>query len=257
MSKPCVRQGKIFFLSILGTNVNDALCDAIEILQGSNDYNSGISAPIIVFLTDGDPTVGVIKFKSILNNIQEKNKQKIQIFSLAFGGDANFDFLKKISVRNDAFARKIYAAADASLQLTGFYSEISNVLLSKVSFTYLDDTVNLTTVSQTQFPTFFDGSELIVAGQINEMAEDFNTLSLSVVGQSDNGMLELHASESFYARTTILPEFKTRLDFERITERIWAYLTVKKLLSDMLKTENKVWKKEIKQDAVNLAIRVS
>jgi hypothetical protein len=47
------------------------------------------------------------------------------IFSLAFGRQADFDMLKVLSLQHYAFARKIYIAADASLQLEGFYKEVS------------------------------------------------------------------------------------------------------------------------------------
>lgn len=225
------------------------------ILQNSKE--AGVNAPIIVFLTDGDPTVGVTNFKTILNSVEVNNKDKIQIFSLAFGGDANFDFLKKISARNNAFARKIYAEADAMLQLTGFYEEISDVLLSKVSFTYLDDTVNLTSITQTQYPSFFDGSELVVSGKLNELEPDYNTLTLSVVGSGNNGIIELSSSTEIEHSKSSIPDFKTRLDFSEIVEKTWAYLTINKLLREELTTENDNIKQEIKRDALNLALQVS
>lgn len=216
-----------------------------------------MTAPLIVFLTDGDPTVGVTSFQKILNNVDSKNKEKIQIFCLAFGKEANFNFLKKISARNNAVARKIYTDSDAALQLTGFYDEISDVLLSKVSFSYLDDTVNLTSVTQTQFPSFFDGSELVVAGKLNELDKDFNTLTLSVVGNGPSGVIELSSSKDMVNHNQLeLPDFKTNLNFETITEKMWAYLTVKKLMKEMLKTENYLLKSNIKDEASAIALKV-
>lgn len=245
----------LFFI-LAGTNMHDALMDGLKILHDTD--KGGTDSPIIVFLTDGDPTVGVTNFKKILNNIEGRNKDKIQIFSLAFGEDANFNFLKKISARNNAFARKIYEDADAPLQLTGFYNEISNVLLSKVSFTYLDDAVNLTSVTQTQYPTFFDGSELVVSGRLNELEPDYNTLTMTVVGSGNDGIIELSSSTEIDDPSKYTPpDFKTRLDFSTITERTWAYLTIKKLLLEVLRTENLLLKEEIKSEAMNLALKVS
>ena len=222
-----------------------------------NLQQSDVTAPLIVFLTDGDPTVGVTSFTKILNNVDHKNKQKIQIFSLAFGKEANFNFLKKISARNNAVARKIYTDADAALQLTGFYDEISDVLLSKVSFSYLDNTVNLTSVTQSQFPSFFDGSELVVAGKLNELDKDFNTLTLSVVGSGQHGVIELSDSKDIIKMNQLeLPDFKTSLNFETITERMWAYLTIKKLMKELLKTENYLLKHNLREEALAIALKV-
>jgi hypothetical protein len=40
-------------------------------------------------------------------------------FSLAFGIKTDFNMLKTLSLQNYGFARKIYTASDASLQLEG------------------------------------------------------------------------------------------------------------------------------------------
>lgn len=60
------------------------------------------------------------------------------IFSLGFGDGADNDFLKKLSLNNTGFARVIYEASDASLQLRNFYKEISSPVLSNVTFKYID-----------------------------------------------------------------------------------------------------------------------
>lgn len=65
------------------------------------------------------------------------------IFSLGFGDGADMDFLKKLSLNNTGFARIIYEASDASLQLHNFYKEISSPVLSNVTFKYADTQVNI------------------------------------------------------------------------------------------------------------------
>lgn len=41
--------------------------------------------PMIIFLTDGDPTVGETNTKNILSAVTKLNTKKTAIFSLAFG----------------------------------------------------------------------------------------------------------------------------------------------------------------------------
>jgi len=65
------------------------------------------------------------------------------IFSLGFGEGADIDFLKKLSLNNTGFARVIYEASDASLQLRNFYKEISSPILSNVTFKYIDEQVKI------------------------------------------------------------------------------------------------------------------
>jgi hypothetical protein len=47
-----------------------------------------------------------------LNAIQGKNTKGAPIFSLAFGENADYNFLRKMSAQNNAFSRKIYEASE-------------------------------------------------------------------------------------------------------------------------------------------------
>lgn len=69
--------------------------------------------------------------------------KRYPIFSLGFGNEAKMDFLKKLSLNNHGFARKIYEASDVVLQLRNFYKEISAPILSNVTFNYIDTQVNI------------------------------------------------------------------------------------------------------------------
>ncbi|RVE48115.1 hypothetical protein evm_007302 [Chilo suppressalis] len=152
----------------LGTNIYSALDVAIDLVKKgvgwtpepaqSNETttelvqehipvpasNTEVSAeftklePIVIFLTDGDPTVGVTDPTRIINHLTEKNTgfNKATIFSLAFGEDADRKFLRKLSLKNDGFMRHIYEASDAALQLRDFYRQVSSPLLADVKFIY-------------------------------------------------------------------------------------------------------------------------
>ena len=60
---------------------------------------------------------------TILSDIRKTNLD-VPIFCLSFGRYADFGLLKTLSLQNYAFSRKIYIAADAALQLEGFYKEV-------------------------------------------------------------------------------------------------------------------------------------
>jgi len=120
---------------------------------------------LIIFLTDGEPTIGETVPDRIFQNIRISNANlSIPIFSLAFGDGADFQFVRKISLQNSGFARKIYEASDAALQLKGFYNEIASPLLSNVTFNYTSPEYNVTDLTLTKFPTIFGGTEIAVAG---------------------------------------------------------------------------------------------
>lgn len=83
------------------------------------------------------------------------------IFSLSFG-NANSDFLRKLSLRNFGFSRNVYNAPDVSLQLQKNYKQISSLLLHNIKFRYGTEVEEVT---KTWFPNYFGGSELVAAGR--------------------------------------------------------------------------------------------
>ena len=109
------------------TNINDALLQALTVVEEPKEQEelAGVQ-PMVLFLTDGHPTVGETDTLRILGNVKKANTElRTAVFSLAFGRKTDFSMLRLLSVQNFGFARKIYTAADASLQLEGFYQEVS------------------------------------------------------------------------------------------------------------------------------------
>lgn len=144
-----------------GTDIDSALKTGLQIVKKNHEDKK--HQPIIVFLTDGEATVGITDTDKITRTVSELNTGKTPIFSLSFGDGADREFLQKISLKNQGFARHIYEAADASLQLQEFYKQISSPLLSNVTFKYAS---NVTELTRTEFPILFHGRELVVSGQI-------------------------------------------------------------------------------------------
>ena len=104
------------------------------------------SHPILIFLTDGRANVGVQNLTQIVRNAGVANTGNCSIFALGMGSDVDFSFLKKLSLRNYGFARKIYEASDAALQLRDFYRYVASPLLSQVTFQYQPENVSLCTL---------------------------------------------------------------------------------------------------------------
>ena len=77
-----------------------------------------------VFDISGHATVGIKEHESILQEVREFNGEIVPIFCLSFGRFADFTLMKTLSLQNHAFTRKIYIAADAAIQLEGFYKEV-------------------------------------------------------------------------------------------------------------------------------------
>ncbi|EPQ02106.1 Inter-alpha-trypsin inhibitor heavy chain H4 [Myotis brandtii] len=164
-----------------GTNINDAMLLAVQLLDKATreeQLPSG-SVSLLLLLTDGDPTVGETNPTKIQRNVQEAIGGQYSLFCLGFGFDVSYAFLEKLALDNGGLARRIYEDSDSALQLQDFYQEVANPLLTTVTFEYPGNAVE--EVTQDNFPLFFKGSEMVVAGKLRAQSPD--VLSATVSGQ--------------------------------------------------------------------------
>ena len=76
--------------------------------------------PMMIFLSDGR----VENTEEIRESVIAKNQRlQIPIFSIAFGKEADFQFLHQISEMNKGFARRVYEDNDATLQVLKLFTE--------------------------------------------------------------------------------------------------------------------------------------
>ena len=241
---------------VSGTNIERAVTQGIGELVNRDTDITEVRSPVLVFLTDGEPTKGITDKDKILESVRVSNEVTIPIFSLAFGQGADYDLVKKLSAQNAGFARKIYEASDADKQISGFYKEISVTLLNDVTFTYLD--ADVSNVTETKFPYFFEGSETIIAGRmITAELQGSLVLRSEIEANSVEGIriLQTNALEED-SEFSHMKNLTGPGDYEKITEKVWAYLTIKELLKKELATENPELKKGYNRRVLELSLRV-
>ncbi|CAG9823746.1 unnamed protein product [Phaedon cochleariae] len=215
------------------TNIIGGLETGLHLIKIQRNKEKEEYQPMIIFLTDGYPNVGVSSTDEITKIVTDLNagEHQIPIFSLSFGRSADKSFLRKLSLKNLGLSRHIYEASDASLQLQDFYRQISSPLLTHVNFKYDSEVEEVT---KRDFPIFFRGSEIVVSGRFSGP-----TLQTSIHGRGSNGTLVL--SPSLETPVTSL-------------ERLWAYLTVKQDLQRREVAENKI---ELTKKILDLALKYS
>ncbi|KAJ3655071.1 hypothetical protein Zmor_014214 [Zophobas morio] len=221
--------------SLLGsTNIIAGLEVGVFLIKRTQENKPKKYEPMIIFLTDGLPNVGIFSRDEITNIVTKLNagEKPAAIFSLSFGSGADKNFLKKLSSKNLGFSRHIYEAADASLQLQDFYRSISSPLMSNITFKYVD---GASEVTKTHYPILFKGSELVVAGRTGSNV-DFLP---HVKGSSTIGSVIFNT---------------TRTEPVTSLERLWAYLTVSQMLKQRETAENKT---ELTKKALHLALKYS
>uniref|UniRef100_A0AAQ6AMS2 Inter-alpha-trypsin inhibitor heavy chain H3-like n=1 Tax=Amphiprion ocellaris TaxID=80972 RepID=A0AAQ6AMS2_AMPOC len=221
------------------TDINQAVLKGASML---NAHPREGSASILILLTDGDPTSGETNIEVIQSNVRRAIADKFPLYCLGFGFDVNFNFLEKMSLQNNGVARRIYEDSDADLQLKGFYEEVATPLLTDLTLLYTGGT-NLT---QTNFSMYYNGSEIVVAGQITD--NDVETFAPQVVAISGRRKV------TFSGTNTSVESTGTESGGH--IQRVWAYLTVKQLLEKELQLSGPE-KEKVKKDALELSLKYS
>ncbi|KAF5307797.1 hypothetical protein FQR65_LT06669 [Abscondita terminalis] len=225
------------FEAVSATDINTALQVGLYLVKITKQNNKHPNhQPIIMFLTDGEPTVRETSTEKILNGIRKLNERNTPIFALSFGEAADKNFLQKLSLNNNGFSKHIYEGADAALQLEEFYRQISSPLLANVTFKYEPSVTSLT---KTEFPIHFDGAEMVVAGCYD---------SNENVDESFGNVTAWNGSEMVSMNFTVQRSVSS-------IERLWAYLSVKQLLDQ--KEVNEDNKTNLQKKALELALNYS
>jgi uncharacterized protein YegL len=191
-----------------GTNINQALLDALSMFGNSS------RVPIIVFLTDGAPTEGITSPFVIRKNVMDANKVKVSIFTIAFGieDEANYDFLKALSLENYGVSQRFYPQAGVEAEMKGFYETISTPLITDMNFNYnsVSDVVN------TGQNNLFAGSDAVVLGKYGSGT---TTITSDVAATTRTGNRDFKNSFNVVSK----PE-------NAFIPRLWAYTTIQKLM---------------------------
>lgn len=175
---------------------------------------------------------------------------KVPIFSLSFGDGANKEFLKKLSLENQAFSRHIYEAADASIQLQEFFKQISSPLLKNVNFRY----ENVNDVTKTNHPVYYEGTELVTAGRYDISNSESKHLFYLLLMIKIISVIELQFSvqaTGSEGSQLLTPNVEAPVGS---LEKIWVYLTVQQKLDEAEVSENR---DQLLKEARDLALKYS
>ncbi len=193
-----------------GTNINDALVDALGMFSNESE-----NVPIIVFLTDGEPTTGVTSSFIIRENVIEANKADVSIFTIAFGIEREeyFEYLKVLSLENNGKAERFFPASNGEEGISDFYATISTPLITDIEFDYGGKVKEIVNTGQS---SLFAGSDAIVLGKYDTGT---NSISSGISATTRSGTRE------FNNIFPVVPD-----EDNSFIPRLWAYETINDLL---------------------------
>jgi len=186
---------------------------------------------LIVFLTDGKPTVGMTDEKQIIRTVAEKNKGGVRLFVFGAGYKVNTRLLDTLAAENKGVAEYVEPKEDIEMKISSFYAKASNPVLASPELAF-GDKVHTFEVYPKELPDLFKGSQVLILGKY----EGDGDIAVTLTGKVNDD------KRSFVYETTF-PEKNEKNDF---VERLWATRKVGYLLEQIrLHGEEKELKDEV------------
>lgn len=219
-----------------GTAIDSALRKALDLrptaAQGERPY-------LIIFLTDGRPTVGPTGEDEIVSHVKGSAQNRVRVFCFGIGTDVNTHLLDRIAEDTRAFSQYVLAEEDIEVKVSSFFSKIKEPVLANPTI-HFPEGVRVTRLYPGVLPDLFKGEQLVLAGRYSGKGGG----TISIEGKVDG------ETKRFSQEVTFPGESRDH-DF---IPRLWATRRVGYLLDEIrLRGENK----ELKDEVVDLARRYS
>ncbi len=202
--------------------------DKIEAL-GATDINGALKKALdmrtddkrpfmVIFITDGKPTIGVKDTKSIIANIQKADTANTRIFVFGVGYRVNTDLLDAIARETRGVVEYVEPEEDIDHKVTSFYGKASHPVLSNVKLSF-GDKLRVYDMYPREMPDLFKGTQLLVFGRYNGSGDYSVTLTGEVNGEP---------KEYVYEAT-----FPDEAKDNEFIERLWAVRRVGYLIEEI------------------------
>jgi Ca-activated chloride channel family protein len=159
-----------------GTAIDDALKKALSLKTEREDRPF-----VVVFLTDGQPTVGTTDPQQIVSHVK-KSSGNTRIFSFGIGTDVNTHLLDRIAEETRAFNQYVLPEEDLEMKVSSFFAKIKEPVLTDPELKFTGD-IRATKFYPAPLPDLFRGEQLIVAGRYSGHGDSAVMISGRVNGK--------------------------------------------------------------------------
>lgn len=144
-----------------GTNIEEALQMALKQKPQNDDRPF-----MVVFLTDGQPTVGVTDKDKLLAQVAQQKMPSLRLFAFGVGDDVNTHLLDRLAGDNRGTRHYVRPGENLEVRVSSFYQQIAKPVLSDVKVTFSKGGV------YDMFPTgmtdIFSGQQVILMGRYSK-----------------------------------------------------------------------------------------
>ena len=147
-----------------GTNIHDAMIEALR------PQPTAKTLPLVLFLTDGLPTVSERSEAGIRNAVKNANKFNRRIFSFGVGFDVNAPLLNAMATEARGASTFVLPKEDVESKVSQVFRRLSGPVLSDPKLTMFDPKGEITTravkdLLPSELNDLFEGDQLVLLGQ--------------------------------------------------------------------------------------------
>ena len=156
-----------------GTNINDALQAAIK------QFDSSSRPKMLVFMTDGLPTVGESNVDNIIANTQKLDTKGLRLFSFGVGNDVNTRLLDKIASENSGLAEYVEPTENLEIKVSNFFTKVNSPVLTDLNLDFGQLKVDY--MYPRKMTDIFKGTQLTLIGRYKNSSE-LENISFKLTG---------------------------------------------------------------------------
>jgi Ca-activated chloride channel family protein len=217
-----------------GTNINGALVAAMS------QFDRSERPRILVFMTDGLPTVGETSVQRIVDNAREARIPGVRLFTFGVGYDVQTALLDKLAAENGGVAEYVEPKEDLEVKVSSFFTKINSPVLTDLKLDMGGVETDL--IYPREMPDIFRGSQVTLIGRYTNRA-GLRDVTLRLTGRTGN------QTRAFDYPSVNFPVNEERNDF---LPRLWATRRVGWLM-EQIRTNGE--QKELTDEIVDLGTR--
>ncbi|MEZ5306883.1 MAG: VIT and VWA domain-containing protein [Pyrinomonadaceae bacterium] len=217
-----------------GTNINDALKAALK------QFDSSDRPKMLVFLTDGLPTVGVTDIDTILGNARKVQVSQLRLFPFGVGYDVNTRLLDLLASQNKGAADYVDPKEDMEVRVSNFFTKVNSPVLANIELDF--GALRTELIYPREVTEIFRGTQMTLVGKYKN-ANDLEDVAFVLSGRTGKTARKYNFGKLDF------PLKNTENDF---LPRLWAVRRVGWLVEEIRSHgENK----ELRDEIVDLGTR--
>lgn len=217
-----------------GTSINQTLLTSLR------QFSSTDRPKMLIFLTDGLPTVGETNVNRIIDNVRGAKSTDVRLFTFGVGHNVNTALLDKLATDNGGVADYVEPKEDLEVKVSNFFTKVNFPVLTNLQLEMAGVQTDL--VYPRDLPDVFRGSQVTLIGRYRNPAA-LESVRLRLTGKSA-GSARTYAYENL--------RFPLREQNNEYLPRLWATRRVGWLM-EQIRTNGE--QKELRDEVVDLGTR--